>query len=123
MKLKYFGHLMRRKDSLEKTLMLGTIDGKRRRGRQRIRWLDGVTEAVSVKAVFSGHYHRNAGGLHHGLDMVVSSAIGCQLGEDTHGVRVVAVTAEKIAHRYYSLDELSSPQRMEEELLALMKQN
>ncbi|KAF7251606.1 Zinc finger protein DPF3 [Varanus komodoensis] len=48
MKLKYFGHLMRRKDSLEKSLMLGTIDGKRRRGRQRMRWLDGVTEAVGV---------------------------------------------------------------------------
>ncbi|KAF7246414.1 Laminin subunit alpha-3 [Varanus komodoensis] len=47
MKLKYFGHLMRRKDALEKSLMLGTIDGKRRRGRQRMRWLDGVTEAVS----------------------------------------------------------------------------
>ncbi|KAF7246760.1 Reelin [Varanus komodoensis] len=48
MKLKYFGDLMRRKDSLEKSLMLGTIDGKRRRGRQRMRWLDGVTEAVGV---------------------------------------------------------------------------
>ncbi|KAF7238371.1 Barrier-to-autointegration factor [Varanus komodoensis] len=48
MKLKYFGHLMRRKDSLEKTLMLGTIDGKRRRGRQRMGWLDGVTGAVGV---------------------------------------------------------------------------
>ncbi|KAF7252108.1 putative uncharacterized transposon-derived protein F52C9.6, partial [Varanus komodoensis] len=48
MKLKYFGHLMRRKDSLEKPLMLGTIEGKRRRGRQRMRWLDGVTEAVGV---------------------------------------------------------------------------
>ncbi|KAF7249012.1 Dedicator of cytokinesis protein 2 [Varanus komodoensis] len=48
MKLKYFGHLMRRKDSLEKSLMLGTIDGKRRRGQQRMRWLDGVTEAVGV---------------------------------------------------------------------------
>ncbi|KAF7245552.1 Ubiquitin-conjugating enzyme E2 variant 3 [Varanus komodoensis] len=48
MKLKYFGQLMRRKDSLEKSLMLGTIDGKRRRGRQRIRWLDGVTEVVGV---------------------------------------------------------------------------
>ncbi|KAF7246407.1 Cyclic nucleotide-gated cation channel beta-3 [Varanus komodoensis] len=47
MKLKYFGHLMRRKDSLEKSLMLGTSDGKRRRGRQRMRWLDGVTEAVA----------------------------------------------------------------------------
>ncbi|KAF7251836.1 LINE-1 retrotransposable element ORF2 protein [Varanus komodoensis] len=48
MKLKYFGHLMRRKDSLEKSLMLRTTDGKRRRGRQRMRWLDGVTEAVGV---------------------------------------------------------------------------
>ncbi|KAF7247319.1 Cadherin-23 [Varanus komodoensis] len=49
MKLKYFGHLMRRKDSLEKSPMLGTIDGKRRRGRQRMRWLDGVAEAVGVE--------------------------------------------------------------------------
>ncbi|KAF7246378.1 Matrix metalloproteinase-16 [Varanus komodoensis] len=48
MKLKYFGHLMRRKDSLEKSLMLGTIDGKRRRVRQRMRWIDGVNEAVGV---------------------------------------------------------------------------
>ncbi|KAF7248571.1 Craniofacial development protein 2 [Varanus komodoensis] len=47
-KLKYFGHLMRRKDSLEKSIMLGTIDGKRRRGWQRMRWLDGVTEAVGM---------------------------------------------------------------------------
>ncbi|KAF7242507.1 Discoidin, CUB and LCCL domain-containing protein 1 [Varanus komodoensis] len=46
MKLKHFGHLMRRKDSLEKSLMLGTMDGKRRRGQQRMRWLDGVTGAV-----------------------------------------------------------------------------
>ncbi|KAF7241994.1 Kelch-like protein 1 [Varanus komodoensis] len=46
MKLRYFGHLMRKKDSLEKSLMLGTIEGKRRRGRQIMRWLDGVTEAV-----------------------------------------------------------------------------
>lgn len=59
-----------------------------------------------VKAVFSGHYHRNAGGCHAGLDMVVSSAIGCQLGDDTHGVRVVVVTADKIIHRYHSLDQL-----------------
>ncbi|KAF7240971.1 Voltage-dependent N-type calcium channel subunit alpha-1B [Varanus komodoensis] len=49
MKLKYFGHLMRRKDSLEKSLMLGAIDGKGRRGRQRMRWLDGVTVAVQEK--------------------------------------------------------------------------
>ena len=43
-KLQYFGHLMRRADSLEKTLMLGTIEGRRRRGQQKIRWLDGITD-------------------------------------------------------------------------------
>ena len=46
LKLQYFGHLMRRADSLEKTLMLGKIEGKRRRGRQRMRWLDGITDWV-----------------------------------------------------------------------------
>ncbi|XP_068439998.1 serine/threonine-protein phosphatase CPPED1 [Clinocottus analis] len=63
---------------------------------------------AGVKAVFSGHYHRNAGGCHDGLDMVVSSAIGCQLGEDTHGLRVVVVTADDVIHRYYSLKQLSA---------------
>ena len=48
MKLQYFGHLMRRVDSLEKTLMLGGIGGRRRRGRQRMRWLDGITDSVDV---------------------------------------------------------------------------
>ena len=48
LKLQYFGHLMQRVDSLEKTLMLGGIGGKRRRGRQRIRWLDGVTDLMDV---------------------------------------------------------------------------
>ena len=46
--LQYFGHLMRRVDSLEKTLMLGGIVGKRRRGRQRMRWLDGITDSMDV---------------------------------------------------------------------------
>ena len=46
LKLQYFGHLMRRVDSLEKTLMLGRIGGRRRRGRQRIRWLDGITDLM-----------------------------------------------------------------------------
>ena len=46
LKLQYFGHLMRRVDSLEKTLMLGEIGGRRRRGRQRMRWLDGITDSV-----------------------------------------------------------------------------
>jgi len=48
LKLQYFGHLMRRSDSLEKTLMLGGIGGRRRRGRQRMRWLDGITDTMDV---------------------------------------------------------------------------
>ena len=48
LKLQYFGHLMRRADSLEKTLMLGKIEGRRRRGRQRMRWLDGITDLMDM---------------------------------------------------------------------------
>ena len=48
LKLQYFGHLMQRVDSLEKTLMLGGIEGRRRRGRPRMRWLDGITDAMDV---------------------------------------------------------------------------
>lgn len=75
---------------------------------------------AGIRAVFSGHYHRNAGGTYKKLDMVVSSALGCQLGKDTHGLRVVVVTAEKIIHRYYSLDELSE-RGIEDDLMDLMK--
>ena len=48
LKLQYFGHLMRRADSLERNLMLGKIEGRRRRGRQRMRWLDGITDSVDM---------------------------------------------------------------------------
>ena len=48
LKLQYLGHLMRRADSLEKTLMLGKIEGRRRRGRQRMRWLDGITDLMDI---------------------------------------------------------------------------
>ena len=48
MKLQYFGHLMRRADSLEKTLMLGKIEGRRRRGQQRMKWLDGITNTMDM---------------------------------------------------------------------------
>ena len=48
LKLQYFGHLMRRVDSFEKTLMLGGIGGRRRRGQQRIRWLDGITDSIDM---------------------------------------------------------------------------
>ena len=51
LKLQYFGHLMRRVDSLEKILMLGGIEGRRRRGRQRMRWLDGITNSMGVGLV------------------------------------------------------------------------
>ncbi|XP_064178877.1 serine/threonine-protein phosphatase CPPED1 [Anguilla rostrata] len=74
---------------------------------------------AGVKAVFSGHYHRNAGGMHDGLDMVVSSAIGCQLGTDPHGMRVVVVTENQVVHRYYSLDKLSES-GMDEDMKKLL---
>ena len=48
LKLQYFGHLMRRADSLEKTLMLGKFEGRRRKGRQRMRWLDGITDSMDM---------------------------------------------------------------------------
>ena len=57
LKLQYFGHLMRRADSLEKTLMLGKIEGRRRRGQQRTRWLDGITDSMDVNLCF----HLNLG--------------------------------------------------------------
>ena len=48
LKLQYFGHLMQKADSLEKTLMLGKIEGRKRRGRQRMRWLDGITDSMDI---------------------------------------------------------------------------
>ncbi|XP_072275088.1 serine/threonine-protein phosphatase CPPED1 isoform X2 [Pyxicephalus adspersus] len=75
---------------------------------------------AGVKAVFSGHYHRNAGGTYKDLDMVVTSAIGCQIGEDEHGLRVVVVTEKQIVHRYYSLDQLKN-QGLDQDIIDLIK--
>ena len=63
LKLQYFGHLMQRVDSLEKTLMLGRIWGRRRRGRQRMRWLDGITDSLDVESEWNPAVSDRQGGL------------------------------------------------------------
>ncbi|XP_057307884.1 serine/threonine-protein phosphatase CPPED1-like [Hydractinia symbiolongicarpus] len=70
----------------------------------RFRMLNKFREA-GVKHIFCGHYHRNAGGLYGDLEVIVTSAIGCQLGEDKSGMRIVRVSENKIEHKYYGLQE------------------
>ena len=71
LKLQHFGHLMRRTDSFEKTLMLGGIGGRRRRGRPRMRWLDGITDSMDVRA-----------GLQRKLSIEDLMLLNCGVGED-----------------------------------------
>ena len=58
LKLQYFGHLVRRSDSFEKTLMLGKIEGRKRRGRQRMRWLEGITDSLDMLLLLLSHFSR-----------------------------------------------------------------
>lgn len=71
----------------------------------RLRMLKKFHDA-GVRAIFCGHYHRNAGGFYKDMELVVTSAVGAQLGDDGHGFRVVKVLDDKIEHQYYTLDEV-----------------
>ena len=74
LKLQYFGHLMRRADSLEKTLMLGKIEGRRRRGQQRLRWLDGITDPINTSLSKLQEIVENRGAWHAAVHGVAKSS-------------------------------------------------
>ena len=63
---------------------------------------------AGIRAIFCGHYHRNAGGRYKNVEIVTTSAIGGQLGNDESGLRVVKVTEKEISHQYYALDNIPS---------------
>ena len=60
---------------------------------------------AGVRKIFCGHYHRNAGGWYKDMELIVTSAIGCQIGQDPHGLRLVKVFEEEVEHAYHGLDE------------------
>ncbi|XP_002739121.1 serine/threonine-protein phosphatase CPPED1-like [Saccoglossus kowalevskii] len=71
----------------------------------RLRMLDKFHKA-GVKTIFCGHYHRNAGGFYQNMEEVVTSAMGCPLGDDKSGLRVVRVFDKEIKHQYYAMSEI-----------------
>ena len=70
----------------------------------RKKMLDKFLDA-GVTKIFCGHYHRNAGGWYKNMELVVTSAIGCQIGQDPHGLRIVKVTENAVEHAYHGLDK------------------
>ena len=74
---------------------------------QRLYYLISILDKfydAGVRKIFCGHYHRNTGGWYKDLEVIVTSAIGCQIGDDPHGMRLVKVHEEKVEHAYHGLD-------------------
>ena len=83
LKLQYFGHLIQRVDSLEKTLMLGKIEGRRRRGRQRMRWLDGITDSTGMSLSKLQEMVKDREAWHAASHVIAESGMTWQLNKKT----------------------------------------
>ena len=105
LKLQYFGHLMRTADSLEKTLMLGKIEGRRRRGQQRIRWLDGITDSIDIE-------FEQAPGVDDGQgSLACCSPWGHRVGHDCDCATTICFLSTKIPPNAKALTQRHEPSR------------